>query len=273
MLRQRDKISRRQTKELVLDMARNGDHSHSNIKFGPDADVKRFFKHNRYDFDAVVEECRDFSVHVTFFENLADGEWYVHGEGVKGSVISMHSGKEISSINGPGILNNSLYKSSYNQAYKSMREISNNASISVLLDLIVAGVTSIEAYIAHRVYLWNEKNPEAMLIDSKDRKITFDEKIDKWIPLMSNGKKIDKSESVWNDFKRLQKIRDDVAIHPKTPSCGMSYIDIAQQLNMFKSGIAKLLFQLHGIFNERVPAKIIRGKYYPEFYVDTQLRG
>src|SRR5262249_28733514 len=123
------------------------------------------------------------------------------------------------------------------------------------------------AYINHQANNWNATHPEAVLTDSKQDKVSFDDKIDKWIPLMSGGKRVDKSDSRWAHFKMLRGTRDDAAIHIKTSHRGVSFADLARLINMMPTGMAGLLMHLHEIFEEPVPAKIIRGVFAPEVEV------
>lgn len=129
------------------------------------------------------------------------------------------------------------------------------------------GIAGIEAYITHRVKIWNHAYPNNALIDTKQMKVSFDDKIDKWIPLMSSGKRIDKSNNDWRHYKILRSIRDDAAIHPKTMSMGVSLQQLAENINTLRAGIGGILIQLHCIFAEKIPAIIIRARYTPDVKV------
>ncbi|MHA2403773.1 MAG: hypothetical protein ACXADH_12330, partial [Candidatus Kariarchaeaceae archaeon] len=126
---------------------------------------------------------------------------------------------------------------------------------------------SIEAYIIHRVELWNRDNPHDCLTDSPAHKVSFDDKVDVWIPKMTGGKKLDKSIRNWMHFLDLRKIRDHVSIHPKSDGFGSSFSDLAEKINIFRTGIAGTLIQLHLLFHEKIPAIIIRAFYAPEVEV------
>ncbi len=84
---------------------------------------------------------------------------------------------------------------------------------------------------------------------------------------MSGGGKIDKTGQVWNNFKTLQKVRDDNAIHPKLPGQGISYKDFVYQINAFRLGIAQLLGNIHRILGIAVPGIIINAIYMPDVEV------
>lgn len=218
---------------------------------------------NGLDFQQLVEECRDFQSRVPFFENLIGSTWEVTGPG-KASTIDLATGKEHVSVDGPGTITLSTYWSQFETAVAALERAISNASYADLQSAVVSGIASIEAYINHRAELWNRTNPDDQLLDTKAQKVSFEDKIDKWIPKMTGGKKHDKSIRNWADFKLLHQIRDNVTIHSKSSSHGTSYQGLANTINRFKTGIAGLLVQLHLLFNEKIPAIIVRNYYAPD---------
>jgi hypothetical protein len=102
-----------------------------------------------------------------------------------------------------------------------------------------------------------------MLIDTAKNKVPFDDKITQWVPRMTSGKQIDKSSVEWGHFVRMRRIRDDVAIHPKLSGFSTSNTKLVDQINLFKTGIARLLVNLHILFGDQIPAIIIRAGYAP----------
>ena len=71
---------------------------------------------------------------------------------------------------------------------------------------------------------------------------------------MARGKKLDQSGNIWNTFVKLKKIRDDVTIHPKLSGFSISYSNLANNINLFKKGIARLLVDLHLLFGDDIPS-------------------
>jgi hypothetical protein len=55
-----------------------------------------------------------------------------------------------------------------------------------------------------------------------------------------------------------------VAIHPKSSGYSISFAKLAEQINFFRTGIARLLVKLHLLFEDVIPAKIIRAAYAPD---------
>lgn len=199
-------------------------------------------------------------------ENLLGSTWKVTGGGKAAIVTGAATNEEteIASVSGPGELTSSTYLRLFENAVDNINKCLESASFGDFQSSISNGIASIGAYIAHRAWLYNSGQHAEKLLDSKKNKVSLDTKIDEWIPRMSGGKKLDKSGLNWNHFKRLRVVRDELAIHIKQPAFGISYQELGELLNLFRSGIAGLLFDLHLLFGERVPCSIIRHTYLPD---------
>lgn len=260
-----DKRTRRATHDMILTMAKYGNHGHRQ-RFISDADVKRFFQLRGGYWDDLVQKCRNSEEIVPFLENLIGSTWKVSSGG-KAAVVTdaaTNKEKEITSVSGPGELTISTYLQLFENAVDNLNRCIDRASFGDFQPCVSNGIASIDAYIEHRVFLYNSANPSEQLIDSKENKISQGTKFDEWIPKMSGGKVLDRSRSNWSHFKRLRAIRDKLAIHVKEPAFSISYRELGELLNIFRSGIAGLLLDLHLIFGERVPCNIIRNKYLPD---------
>jgi len=249
---------------MILMMTKHGNHG-VRQRFVSDADVKRFFGAKGIYWDDLVQKCRNPSEIIPIVENLIGSTWIVSGGGRAAIVTGAATDKEreIASVEGPGTLTTSNYLQLFENAEDNLNKCMVSASFGDFQSSISNGIASIDAYIAHRAWLYNSGNPSEPLIDSKESKVPLDTKIDEWIPTMSGGKKLDKSGLNWNHFKRLRAVRDDLAIHIKEPASGISYQQLGQLLNLFRSGIAGLLIDLHLLFRERIPCKIIRHACLP----------
>lgn len=259
-------IARRASHELVLTMAKHGNHSidiEYNISFITDADVKRFFSAQGMDFQNVVQKCREFRKSVPFFENLIGSTWNVSGNAKVSRVDAKTDQKDLEVI-GPGTITMSTYWAQYEEAEKALDQSIKNSSFSDFHTALVLGIASIESYIRYRDQEWNKTHSNDLIQDSKNQKVSFDDKIDLWIPKMTGGKRLDKSIINWSNFKNLRKIRDDNVIHSKSSGYSISNQKLAEYINKFKTGIAKLLVQLHMLFNEKIPSRIIRGAHAPD---------
>ncbi len=260
-----EKRTRRATHDMILMMAKYGNHGYHQ-RFVSDADVKRFFMAKGHCWDDIVEDCRKPSAVTPFLENLIGATWRVSGS-VKAAIVTgaaTDKEKEITSVEGPGTLTASTYLQLFENAVDSFNRCMERASFGDFQSCVSNGIASIDAYIAHRAWLYNSDHPSALLADSKENKVSQDTKIDEWIPKMSNGRKLDKGRANWQNFGRLQSVRDEWAIHLKQPAFSISDQQLGELLNRFRFGIAGLLIDLHLLFNERIPCGIIRSAYLPD---------
>ncbi len=260
-----EKRTRRATHDMILIMAKYGNHGYRQ-GFVSDADVKRFFQANGYYWDDLIQTCRKLKEIVPIVENLIGSTWRV-SPGARAAIVTgaaTDNEKEIASVEGPGTLTTSNYLRLFENAVDNFHRCMESVSFSDFQSCVSNGIASIDAYVGHRVCLYNSGNPSEPLIDSKESKVSQDTKIGEWIPKMSGGKSLDKSRANWQNFKRLRAIRDELAIHLKQPALGISHEQLGELLNVFRSGIAGLLCDLHLVFDERIPSQIIRYAYLPD---------
>ena len=255
------------TSQMILAMAKYGNHNHR-IKYLSDADIKRFFESNRIRWDDLLQSSRNPGEPIPIVENLAGSTWVVStGSGGKVAVVSnatTEKEQEISAVEGPGLLTLSSYLQLFENAVSNLNRSMENASFADFQSCLSNGIASIDAYIMHRAYLYNSNKPSKQLVDTKESRVSQDDKIDEWIPQMARGKKLNKSGVNWRSFKQLISMRDEMAIHLKKPAYTVSYIDLCGSLNHFREGIAGLLVDLHQVFNEKIPCMILRYAYLPE---------
>ncbi len=259
--------TRRATHDMILMMAKYGNHGIRH-KFVSDADVKRFFQLNCHrDWSDLVQTCRKTNELVPDVENLVGSSWTVSGCGSRAAIVTgaaTEEEEEITALEGPGTLTTSTYLQLFENAVDNFSRCMERAHFGDFQSSVSNGIASIDAYIGYRAWIYNSEQPSDSLVDSKKNKVSQDVKIDEWIPKMSSGKKLDKSRTNWRDFKTLRNVRDDLAIHVKQPAISTSYQRLCGLLNLFRSGIAGVLFDLHLLFAERIPSKIIRYAYLPD---------
>lgn len=247
-LKRKEKISRRASYNLIMMMAKRGNHymeDHYHIHIRTDEDVKRLFSGGTGTFDQLVEFCRDYKNPVPTVENILGSLW----------------------VSGGTAIITSTYRNLYETASQNLARAVEGVSFSDLQSAVSSGIASIEAYINHRVEKWNSLNSSKQLVDTKNQKVSFDDKIERWIPAMTGGKGLDKSLRNWPDYKRLRGIRDNVTVHTKESSYTKSVHEIAEAIELFRTGIAGLLFQLHDLFDEKIPAIIIRDYFAPDLEI------
>jgi hypothetical protein len=271
-----DKRGRQETRAMIMNMAKYGNHNyHFERPFNTDEDVEAFFHEQGLDLKQLVEICRQKDESVARVENLfTSGFTGVAPPGGYVAVIDSR-GEELAGFrNGEsGRMTMSTYWSRFERAVDSFDRCLETTSYEDLLSCIASGISSIEAYVGHRVDTYNRHHPEDKLIDSRQQKVSFDDKIKEWIPRMS-GKKFDKGKNLnWADFKVLRAVRDQQDAHPKSSAYAHSFQDMCKLLNRFRGGIAGLLLDLCIHFGEKqVPTVIIRRAYLPKVRYVAEIR-
>lgn len=246
-LQRKKQISQKASRDLIMMMAKRSNHHLEilhNVSLKTDNDVAEFIKSftgGNGTLEAMVNHCRDYSQHVPIFENFIGSRFVMNGT----EIVT------------------SAYRLLYEKASENLNRAIDTVSFADVQIAIASGISSIDAYISHRAEQWNATNLKDPLIDSRQQKVSFDDKVNRWLPRMTSGLKLDKSGQNWTHFKILRGIRDNVAIHAKDPSYTRSVYQIAEAVNMFKTGIAGLLIQLHDLFEEKIPSMIIYDSFAP----------
>jgi hypothetical protein len=262
--------TRRGTHDMIMAMAKYGNHyiksDDYTHPFKTDADVKRYFEEDGYDYRDVVDDCRDKDAHVPAMENVLGSGYTIDSSGGRVSYVDK-SGEEtiIGEDEGPGQFSYPSYAGLFEKAVKDFNRCLDSADYDHFLSCVSFGVSSVEAYFNQEVKVYNKRNPRKRhLIENKRNKVSFDDQIDKWIPTMTGGKKLDKGDQRWQHFKRLRASRDSNQAHVKVSVIGANHRRLGEVLNCFSTGIAGMLLALHILFEDRTtPATIIRHAYLP----------
>ena len=254
-LRYKEKISLKKSIDKISAHAMWGDHTYQ-PRPTTRPEVAELLASWGVDPNKVAEECRDYRAAVPYFENLLGSTWHVGPGNGKAELVDKTTGKVVAGVKGPGILATAPYKALFEGACRARDRAVENASFTDMQSSVIHGVASIEAYIAEQARRWNESNPSDQLIDSKDSKVSLDEKFDVWVPKMSGGAKLIKNDQRWSDFVKLRRVRDHVAVHPKMPGQAISFSELADIINAFRLGIAGMLGQLHRHFGQTVPSPV-----------------
>ncbi|MFH1653059.1 MAG: hypothetical protein ABIE74_03285 [Pseudomonadota bacterium] len=265
------KMSVNATKQLILELAQSDDPE----KFGDIDDVIQLYIDQGYSgeiFNKTVEKCRNFHEGVPLVEDVLGGSFSAACELGKFNGKTLLPKQEIGqTIEAPGIIAFSPYMHSFNY---SLSRLYTGIEIGIIQDIqtaIVFGVASIEAFINEKAQIWNDNYPNDNLNDSKEMKVGFDDKIDFWIPKFT-GIVFDKSQRFWEDFKVLQRYRDNEIIHQRGFSIGIEYNDIILKANKYKHGIAGTLKYLLQLFDQKIPQRIIRATYLPEICISDDFQ-
>ena len=167
-------------------------------------------------------------------------------------------------MNGPGALVMSNCMAHFEAACLARDRAISESSAFAFYESLSQGISSVEALLNDCARVWNKQGNTPYLEDSFENKVSLETKLGEWIPLISGGLEVDKSNRNWSNFKELRKIRDNEAMHPSLPSRGISYKKLAININKFRYGIAFFLGNLHVTLGRRVPAVIINAIYFPD---------
>lgn len=181
---------------MILVMGKHGNHNkHFERPFDTDDDVIAYLREEGIDFDRLVEACRDRDQNVPRVENLITSEWTGGAPPGGYLVVKDERGDVLSGFTdgGSGKMTMSTYWSRFERAASAFDRCLETTSYEDLLSALSSGVSSIEAYIDGKVETHNRRHPEDELVDSKQSKVSFDDKIKLWVPRMS-GEKFDKEE-------------------------------------------------------------------------------
>jgi hypothetical protein len=270
----KDKRSKNQARKLVLTMARYGDHGHQlRCDLSNEEGVKEFYRLNGYNFEVEVEKARKWSpglpMMVPIFDVRTMNSFTLGG--APGSIGGIKAGGEDFLVKFEGesghvvmseyldIFENAAAELERSVGGNRHRPLFSGNSHRAFLTAISDGIASIEGYITYQA----DRRGGKKFKDSKQEKVSFEDKINEWIPQIT-GRKLDKGGVNWNHHKELRGIRDNFQAHPKTHLYGITYSEICRRMNLFRTGIAGLLFDLHLAFNDLVPAQIIHGYFLPE---------
>lgn len=262
ILKRKLSISENRAKKLVLKMAKYGNHGITD-KLECENDIEVYLHKENQSISSLVSICRNWRMPVLFFENIFEGNLYPNQNASIERVFNP-TGETDLKLTGYGLHTNTYYLTQFISATKGLEEAINKVSIINIVENIIGFITSIESYLVYRTEIYNKLNPENQLLDSSEKKVSFETKISEWIPLMTNGDKLDRSTKNWNNYLKLRKFRDDNYIHIKKGGVSFSIEALRKSINLLPSGISDLLIDLHNLFNEKVPSQIIRFSIIPD---------
>lgn len=211
-LQYKTKLSKQQARAKICAHAMYGNHG-VNPRPTSIKEVQQYLLAKGINTDKLTDQCRNHKEPIPDFENLIGSTWRSSGS-VNVSLVDS-DGEVISEMKEPGLFIWSNYESHFEAACAARDRAISEVSYSAFQECLSQGFAAIEAFINTIANVWNKQHPEDKLLDSKDHKVSLEAKIDEWMPKISNGAKIDKTNMVWQHFKSLKKIRDDNAIHPQ----------------------------------------------------------
>jgi hypothetical protein len=128
------------------------------------------------------------------------------------------------------------------------------------------GIASIEAYVNRKAAEWNALHTNDPVRETRKQRVSLLDRVDIWVPKMT-GRGLDPTKPFRNDLAEIKKYRDRVAIHQKHTVAAVTLSELARLLNLFTTGIAIPLFNLHQIFQQACPSIVIRAAYAASVHV------
>jgi len=268
----KEKMSRRDTEIMIQLMAQHGRHIFSfRLRQKRYRDVRHLFECHGVDYDRTVETCRNWEVPVPLGENILDGStWHVGG--TAGGTVEIQTGDDTIVARAPSVLVTHDYLKKFELALDAFHRCIRVGDPGDMISCASQGVHSLDAYLLYRARIYNKgKRLSERLVDTKQQPVSFERKVDEWVPKMCAGRSLDKGTKNWSDFKKLQAVRHDLGVHPKASGFSFGPAQICEYLNMFRAGTAGLLLELHLLFRDSIPRKIIRYAFLPDVEVVEEI--
>ena len=260
-----EKISKAQAIDKITMHALFGENQNPKLKSRDE--VAQLLKKKNVDINEFVESCRYYKNVVPDFEEMAGtGLWDV-SKGVTMKVYDKETGTVINEMKGPGKIGLYDYKEKFAYALGEKDRAVQESKLTPFHSAIVFGIAAIESFMNTQAAIWNDRNPNELIVDSTENKVNIETKIIEWLPLMSTYDKINTGSKDWSCFKDLKKIRDEEIIHSRTGATGIDYYTLAKQIDKFRFGMGKLLGELHRCYGLAVPSSIINAVCYPDVEV------
>jgi hypothetical protein len=213
----------------------------------------------------LIGRARHFFEIVPWFQNLSGPNFFSSGPGVR-VVRHLPDGSDVD-VSGPmepgsefSIAN---YWTKFESACERLIRVGETQNFQDMLTAVTTGLASADSFLIELATGWNDAHPERSL--DLAEKTSFSERLDEWLPVIL-GRRLDKSGAAWAARERLRKVRNEWDQHDKATCRVYPTTLIIKWGNDFGPGIAEVLFDLHLIAGRRVPAKIVKFKYFPGFY-------
>jgi hypothetical protein len=216
------------------------------------------------DFDRLVEEVRPKDAVLPLETHLGFQGWGINLPPGGSYAAVLQGGKELARITGEsGRFVTSEYQERFTYSVRCLKRCTNgeDAEYGDVLACFSAGLSSIEAFVNYRTKLHRHKLPRG---NEPDKNISLDFKLDNWIPPLSAGNPINKSEKYWQDFRKIRDIRNERESHPKDIVYGVSGSTFIRELNLWRTGIATMLLALHAITRRLAPPELVKHAYLPD---------
>jgi hypothetical protein len=174
-LRRADRRSLNQTKQLMADLAMFGRY-YPPTGLRNEMEVRQAYGQRGLDFDVVASASRALSAQFPFENLVPMGPWSTSGA----MTFVGAAGVTAVTLNDPGVITTSQYEASFQRAVADLELAITTSDSGSMLDALVSGTASLEAYVKHRAAIWNTTHPADLIAEVPPTRIPFDDTIRDW---------------------------------------------------------------------------------------------
>jgi len=259
-----ERRTRKEARDMIMAMALYGNHYWDREwgAFATTRHVERFLTHHGLTLAGLVETMREKDAWGNPFENRLPSGWTFSAGDSGVATYTDSEGNEVVRMEESGTMVTATDAALFEKAAGDFERAMAQMSYTEFLSGVANGLASIEAYISQKAYQYNLRNPGNELLDDKNHKVAFEDKINGWVPTMA-GAKLDLGGKNWAHFQRLKRTRDTEHTHTKAPALNISFRELCKLLNLFRTGIAGMLLNLYALFGGTVPSIVVKYAFHP----------
>lgn len=233
-------------------------------------ELKRYYAAHGYDYRREFEYSRQKDAVISFLTVHLDADMFsrmkVNLPPGGGSYMAYGNPSEgfVRVQGDSGHIVGTPYLDSFDYAVKNLNRCigEEEPDYRDLLSAFTSGMASIEAFL-------NQKMRPRLGGTESDReealkRADVETKVFDCLPRLNGGYTVDKGDRPWQDYVRLRHYRNEYHIHPKGQIYSVSLTEFCQRLNLFRTGIARLLLDLHALIGHGAPPELPKYAYWPD---------
>ena len=267
-LRIKDRRTPSQAKAMLATQVRYGQgqaHAWEKYDLSNEEGVKKLLADAGYtNYRRLVEELRPKDAVLPLGTHVGWHGWEfkMPTGGGSYSAIRHADGEELARIEGEsGRFVVSQYQERFDDSVRNLQRCTSGeeAHYGDLLSCFADGLASIEAFVNEIAQPHLDRLPRG-----QDEMVSLDYKLDEWIPLLSGGQRVDKSQLWWRHFQEVRSIRNWRQAHPRASVYGIGDSTFCNQLNLWRNGVAIMLLYLHALTGRLAPPELVKWAYVPD---------
>lgn len=226
--------------------------------------VKKLLADEGYtDFKKLVEELRPIDAVLPMETHLFQEGWSFNLP-PGGSFVAVREagGEELARVTGEsGRIVTSQYLERFRHSVKNLKRCTDGeeADYGDLLSCFADGLASIEGFVNEIAKPHLDRLPRG-----HEEQVGLDHKLDEWIPVITNGQRVDKSQVWWRHFKEVRSIRNWRQSHPRAGVYGIGDSTFCNQLNLWRNGVALMLLYLHALTGRLATPELVKWAHVPD---------